>query len=152
MKVQIIVTQPNFYAETNGVPAYATPMSAAVDLRACIPEQITIAAGETRKVSSGIKINIQSECVAASLSPRSGLGAKGLVLGNLEGLIDGDYQGEIGMALWNRNKEGAIVVNPGDRVAQLKFIPIVRAEFEVVSEFEETTDRGEGGFGHSGKN
>ncbi|MEM7400675.1 MAG: dUTP diphosphatase [Pseudomonadota bacterium] len=131
------------------LPTYATQGSAGMDLRACIDANIIIAPGETVLIPTGISIYIQDPTLAATILPRSGLGHKhGIVLGNLVGLIDSDYQGPLMVSLWNRaDKEFGI--NIGDRIAQLVIVPIVQTEFEIVNEFT-ATDRGEGGFGHTG--
>lgn len=131
------------------LPTYATSGSAGMDLRACMDSAITITPGETVLVPTGISIYIQDPGLAATILPRSGLGHKhGIVLGNLVGLIDSDYQGPLMVSLWNRgDKEFNIDV--GDRIAQLVIVPIVQTEFEIVEEFT-ATDRGEGGFGHTG--
>ena len=130
-------------------PTYATSGSAGMDLRACIDSAITITPGETILIPTGISIYIQDPGLAATILPRSGLGHKhGIVLGNLVGLIDSDYQGPLMVSLWNRGNE-AFEVSIGDRIAQLVFVPIVQTEFEVVEEFT-VSDRGEGGFGHTG--
>jgi dUTP pyrophosphatase len=130
------------------LPSYATPASAGVDLRACLDAPRTLAPGETVMVSAGICAFIADANFAAVILPRSGTGAKGLVLGNLVGLIDADYQGPITMALWNRSQV-EITVNPGDRVAQLVVLPIARAQFELVNDFV-ATERGAGGYGSTG--
>jgi len=130
-------------------PTYATSGSAGMDLRACIESAITITPGETILIPTGISIYIQDPGLAATILPRSGLGHKhGIVLGNLVGLIDSDYQGPLMVSLWNR---GNVVfeVNIGDRIAQLVIVPIVQTEFEIVEEFT-VSDRGDGGFGHTG--
>lgn len=132
------------------LPAYATEGSAGLDLRALINEPLTVKAGETVLIPTGISIYIADPNLAAVILPRSGLGHKnGIVLGNLVGLIDSDYQGPLMVSLWNRSKED-FTVNVGDRIAQLVFVPIVQASFNIVQDFEQT-ERGEGGFGHSGK-
>ncbi len=132
------------------LPAYATNGSAGLDLRVCTSEVIRIAPQETVLLPTGISIYIADPQLAAVILPRSGLGHKnGIVLGNLVGLIDSDYQGELKISCWNRSSE-AFTVNPGDRIAQLVFVPVVQAAFEVVNTFTET-DRGEGGFGSSGR-
>ena len=132
------------------LPAYATDGAAGMDLRACLDEHLRIEPGESHLVPTGIAIHVQDKRIAAVLLPRSGLGHKhGIVLGNLVGLIDSDYQGQVFVSLWNRGQEH-FVVEPGDRIAQMVFVPIVPIEFEVVSEFKETP-RGAGGFGHSGR-
>lgn len=133
------------------LPAYETADAAGLDLRACLDQALTIEPGQTHLIPTGISIYIGDPQVAAVILPRSGLGHKhGLVLGNLVGLIDADYQGPLMVSCWNRGS-AAYTITPGDRIAQLVFLPIVRAQFEVVESFE-STQRGEGGFGHSGKN
>ena len=132
------------------LPQHATPGSAGMDLRACLKEPLTLAPGDTALIPSGIAIHLDDPGYAAVLLPRSGLGHKhGIVLGNLVGLIDSDYQGEVQVSCWNRGKE-SFTVQPGERIAQMVILPVVQARFEVVSEFEESK-RGTGGFGHSGK-
>ena len=132
------------------LPRYETSGSAGLDLRACLDAPQTIAPGETQLIPSGIAIHIADPGIAAVLLPRSGLGHKhGIVLGNLVGLIDSDYQGQIYVSMWNRGIE-SFTIGPGERVAQLVFVPVVRAEFEIVGAFTES-ERGEGGFGHSGR-
>jgi len=133
------------------LPRYETQDSAGLDLRACLDAALTLAPGETHLIPTGISIYIGNSNLAAVILPRSGLGHKhGIVLGNLVGLIDADYQGPLMVSCWNRG-QNTYTVEPGDRIAQLVFLPIVRANFEVVSEFQATA-RGTGGFGHSGKN
>lgn len=132
------------------LPEYATAGSAGVDMRACINAPITLAPGETHLIPTGISLHIKDPGLAAVLLPRSGLGHRhGIVLGNLVGLIDSDYQGQVFISCWNRGKE-SFTIQPGERVAQMVFVPVVRAEFETVVSFQES-DRGEGGFGHSGR-
>ena len=132
------------------LPAYATPGSAGLDLRACLNETLTLAPGETQLLPTGLAIHINDNSLAAVILPRSGLGHKhGIVLGNLVGLIDSDYQGQLMVSCWNRSDSGFSVA-PGERIAQLVFVPVVQAEFEIVNEFE-SSERGEGGFGHSGR-
>ena len=132
------------------LPHLATSGSAGVDMRACIDEELSMEPGDTKLIPTGLAIHIADNNLAAVLLPRSGLGHKhGLVLGNLTGLIDSDYQGQIYISCWNRGK-ASYQIQPGERIAQMVFIPIERVEFDVVQDFE-TTDRGEGGFGHSGK-
>ena len=136
--------------KTIALPSYATTGSAGLDLRVCIDEPLQIAAQETVLLPTGIAIYIADPQIAAVILPRSGLGHKhGIVLGNLVGLIDSDYQGELKISCWNRNQEH-FTVNPGDRIAQLVFLPVVKAAFEVVDDFMES-QRGEGGFGSSGR-
>ena len=132
------------------LPQIATEGSAGMDMRACIDSELTVSPGDTVPVPTGIAMHIADNNLAAVLLPRSGLGHKhGLVLGNLTGLIDSDYQGQIFISCWNRG-EKAYKINPGDRIAQMVFIPVEQVKFEVVDDFKES-DRGEGGFGHSGK-
>lgn len=132
------------------LPAYATPGSAGLDLRVCIDKSLQVAAGETVLLPTGLSIYIGDPNLAAVILPRSGLGHKhGIVLGNLVGLIDSDYQGELKISCWNRGTEH-FTVEPGDRIAQLVFLPVVQPEFKMVTEFDESL-RGEGGFGSSGR-
>ncbi len=132
------------------LPSHATSGSAGMDLRACLKEAITLQPGETCLIPTGMAVYIGDPGLAALILPRSGLGHKhGIVLGNLVGLIDSDYQGELMVSCWNRGKE-AFTLQPGDRIAQLVLVPVVQAEFEVVSDFH-ATERGVGGFGHTGK-
>ena len=136
--------------ESIPLPQIATEGSAGMDMRACIDSELIVSSGDTVLVPTGIAIHIADNNLAAVLLPRSGLGHKhGLVLGNLMGLIDSDYQGQIFISCWNRG-EKAYKINPGDRIAQMVFIPVEQVKFEVVDDFKES-DRGEGGFGHSGK-
>ncbi|KFZ36331.1 deoxyuridine 5'-triphosphate nucleotidohydrolase [Shewanella mangrovi] len=132
------------------LPAYATSGSAGMDLRAMIDdESITVAPGQTILIPTGIAIHVADPSLAAVILPRSGLGHKnGIVLGNLVGLIDSDYQGPLMVSCWNRGSE-SFTLNAGDRLAQLVFVPVVQAQFNVVEEFD-SSERGEGGFGHSG--
>ena len=131
------------------VPDYATDGSAGMDLRACVDQTTTIAAGQTVLIPTGLSIYVADPSLAAVLLPRSGLGHKhGIVLGNLTGLIDSDYQGPLMVSLWNRS-ETDFSVEPGDRIAQMVFVPIVQASFEIVDEFKQS-DRADGGFGHTG--
>lgn len=132
------------------LPKRATAGSAGLDLCACIDEHIHIAPGEAHLIPTGIAIHIKEANVAAMLLPRSGLGHKhGIVLGNLVGLIDSDYQGQVFVSLWNRGG-ASFTLEPGDRIAQMIFVPVVPTEFDVVSEFT-ASGRGAGGFGHTGK-
>ena len=132
------------------LPAYATPGSAGMDLRACLDAPATIGAGDTLLVPTGIAIHIGDPGLAAVILPRSGLGHKhGIVLGNLVGLIDSDYQGPLMVSCWNRGRE-PFVLQPLDRLAQLVIVPVVQAAFRVVDAFEDSA-RGEGGFGSSGR-
>jgi dUTP pyrophosphatase len=131
------------------LPHYATDGSAGLDMRACIDEALTVSPGETVLVPTGLAIHVADPALAAVLLPRSGLGHKhGLVLGNLTGLIDSDYQGQVFISCWNRGSN-AYDVQPGERIAQMVFVPVEQIEFKVVEEFD-TSDRGAGGFGHSG--
>ena len=132
------------------LPAYATDGSAGIDMRACLDEPLEVRSGDTHLLPTGIAIHIGDPTLAAVLLPRSGLGHKhGIVLGNLVGLIDADYQGQVFVSCWNRSRQ-SFTIQPGERIAQMVFIPIVRAHFEVVESFQEST-RGAGGFGHSGR-
>ena len=147
--IQLKVLDPRIGRELP-FPRYETEGAAGLDLRACIDAPAEIAPGETLLVPSGIAIHIADPGLAAVVLPRSGLGHKhGIVLGNLVGLIDSDYQGPIGISVWNRGDE-PFTIEPGDRIAQLVFLSVARARFEVVDAFAET-ERGEGGFGHSGR-
>ena len=132
-----------------GLPDYATDGSAGMDLRACVEGQTVVSAGETVLLPTGMSIYVADPNLAAIILPRSGLGHKhGIVLGNLTGLIDSDYQGPLMVSMWNRSNND-FIVEPGDRIAQLVFVPIIQAEFDIVDEFE-TSERAEGGFGHTG--
>lgn len=132
------------------LPTYATIGSAGLDLRACLDQPLTVEAGQTVLIPTGISIYIADPHLAAVILPRSGLGHKnGIVLGNLVGLIDSDYQGPLMVSLWNRS-DTPFTIEIGDRIAQLVFVPVVQAQFNIVEEFNQT-ERGEGGFGHSGK-
>ena len=131
------------------LPDYATAHSAGLDLRAMIDQAIELAPGEAQLVPSGMAIHIGDPGVCAVILPRSGLGHKqGLVMGNLVGLIDADYQGPLMVSLWNRGRL-PVTITPGDRIAQLVFLPVLRATFHQVDQFERS-ERGEGGFGHTG--
>ena len=132
------------------LPQYATVGSAGMDLRACVDGALTIQPGETVLIPTGFAMHIKDPGLAAVILPRSGLGHKhGIVLGNLVGLIDSDYQGQVFVSCWNRS-EKPYLVEAGARLAQLVFLPIVEAKWEIVNQFE-TSDRGAGGFGHTGK-
>ncbi|WP_413700769.1 dUTP diphosphatase [Psychromonas sp. KJ10-10] len=132
------------------LPEHATAGSAGMDLRACIDQPIELKPGETQLIPTGIAIHIADPNLATTILPRSGLGHKhGIVLGNLVGLIDSDYQGPLMVSCWNRG-DSVFTLVPGERLAQLVFLPIVQATFEVVDSFE-SSQRGAGGFGHSGK-
>ena len=132
------------------LPAYATTGSAGLDLRACLMEPLTVHPGETHLIPTGLAMHIADPGLAAMVLPRSGLGHKhGIVLGNLVGLIDSDYQGELLVSCWNRG-HAPFTIDIGERIAQLIIVPVVRAEFAIVPEFTPST-RGAGGFGHSGR-
>lgn len=132
------------------LPTYATTGSAGLDLRALVEQPLIVEAGQTVLIPTGISVYIADPNLAAVILPRSGLGHKnGIVLGNLVGLIDSDYQGPLMVSLWNRSDK-PFTIEVGDRIAQLVFVPVVQAQFNIVEEFT-ATDRGEGGFGHSGK-
>ena len=132
------------------LPAYATPGSAGLDLRACTEHPIQLQPGETQLIPTGIAIHLNDPGLAAIVLPRSGLGHKhGIVMGNLVGLIDSDYQGQILVSCWNRG-QSEFLLNPLERIAQLIIVPILQAQFNIVENFEPTT-RGEGGFGSTGK-
>jgi dUTP pyrophosphatase len=132
------------------LPEYATEGSAGMDLRACLDEAITLEPGDTTLLPTGIAVYIADPGLAAVILPRSGLGHKhGIVLGNLVGLIDSDYQGELMVSCWNRGNT-TFEITPGERIAQLVVMPVIQAKFEMVEEFQ-ATDRGTGGFGSSGR-
>ena len=136
--------------ETFPLPHYATGGSAGLDMRACIDDALTVEPGSTVLVPSGLAIHIGDPGLAAVLLPRSGLGHKhGLVLGNLTGLIDSDYQGQVFVSIWNRGSK-SYEIQPGERIAQMVFVPVEQVEFKVVDEFDDSS-RGAGGFGHSGQ-
>lgn len=146
--IELKVLDPRV-GDTIPLPHYATGGSAGLDMRACIDDALDVAPGETVLVPTGIAIHINDNALAAVLLPRSGLGHKhGLVLGNLTGLIDSDYQGQVFISCWNRGSK-AYTVQPGERIAQMVFVPVEQVRFEVVEEFA-GSQRGEGGFGHSG--
>lgn len=132
------------------LPEYATDGSAGIDMRACLDAPLELHPGDTQLLPTGIAIHIGDPSLAAVLLPRSGLGHKhGIVLGNLVGLIDSDYQGQVFVSCWNRGAQ-SFTIQPGERIAQMVFVPIVRTHFEVVESFQESA-RGSGGFGHSGR-
>ncbi len=132
------------------LPSYATPGSAGLDLRALLDAPLTLQPGQTELIPTGIAIHIGDANLCATILPRSGMGHKhGIVLGNLVGLIDSDYQGQLMVSTWNRGQT-EFTIQPGDRIAQLVFMPVVQAEFSLVNEFDQS-ERGEGGFGHSGR-
>lgn len=131
------------------LPHYATDGSAGLDMRACIDKPLTVSPGETQLVPTGLAIHIADPAIAAVLLPRSGLGHKhGLVLGNFSGLIDSDYQGQVFISCWNRSMT-AYEIEPGERIAQMVFVPVEQVKFQVVTEFGDS-ERGDGGFGHTG--
>ena len=135
---------------TYPMPDYATDGSAGMDLRACLDTELQLQPGQTELLPTGIAIHISDPSLAGVLLPRSGLGHKhGIVLGNLVGLIDSDYQGQLYVSCWNRG-HGVFTVEPGERIAQMVFVPVVRAGFEIVDEFVDSV-RGVGGFGHTGR-
>jgi len=148
-KIQLKILDPRLGNEIP-LPDYATEGSAGLDLRACLDEAVLLKPGETLLIPTGLAIHIADNSMAAVLLPRSGLGHKhGIVLGNLVGLIDSDYQGQVFVSCWNRgNTEFSIGV--GERIAQMVFVPIIQAEFEQVNEFS-NSQRGDGGFGHTGR-
>jgi dUTP pyrophosphatase len=147
-KIQLKILDPRVGHEFP-LPQYATDGSAGLDLRACIDAEICIQPGQTELIPTGIAIHIGDPSLAAVILPRSGLGHKhGIVLGNLVGLIDSDYQGQLFVSTWNRGQQ-AFSLKPGERLAQLVFVPVLQADFELVEEFDQS-NRGEGGFGHSG--
>ena len=147
-KIQLKVLDPRL-AKTFGLPAYATDGSAAMDIRACLDEPLTVKPDSCELIPTGMAIHIADPNICAVLLPRSGLGHKhGIVLGNLVGLIDSDYQGEVKVSCWNRSSSN-FRIEPGDRIAQMAFLPIVKVNFEVVDSFEKS-DRHYGGFGHTG--
>ena len=132
------------------LPAHATDGSAGIDLRACVAESLILEPGQTELIPTGMAIHIEDPSLAAMILPRSGLGHRyGIVLGNLVGLIDSDYQGELMVSCWNRGNT-TFTVEPGERIAQLVLVPVVQASLDIVDNFEES-DRGAGGFGHTGK-
>lgn len=148
--IQLKILDPRIGREFP-LPRYETEKAAGLDLRACIEDTLTIEPGQTHLIQTGISIYIADPHLAAVILPRSGLGHKhGLVLGNLVGLIDADYQGPLMVSCWNRS-DTAYTITAGDRIAQLVFLPIVRTQFTIVEQFAQS-QRHEGGFGHSGKN
>lgn len=148
-QIQLKILDPRLGSEFP-LPEYATDGSAGLDLRALIDAPLTLHPGETHLIPSGLAIHIADPALAAVLLPRSGLGhKKGIVLGNLVGLIDSDYQGQVFVSCWNRGND-SFTIQPGERIAQMVFIPVVQVGFEVVDEFEGSA-RGGGGFGHSGR-
>lgn len=135
----------------DAMPAYATTGSAGLDLRACLDEPLTLAPNAWQLVPTGMAMHLKDPAYAALILPRSGLGHKhGIVLGNLVGLIDSDYQGQLMVSAWNRS-EVAFTIEPMERIAQLVIVPVVQAQFHVVDEFTQASERGEGGYGSTGK-
>lgn len=146
--IELKVLDPRV-GDTIPLPHYATDGSAGLDMRACIDAALVVDPGETTLIPTGLAIHIGDPGLAAVLLPRSGLGHKhGLVLGNLTGLIDSDYQGQVFISCWNRGHE-SYEIQPGERIAQMVFVPVAQVQFEVVDEFDDS-ERGSGGFGHSG--
>jgi len=147
-KLQLKILDPRVGKEIP-LPSYGSEGSAGMDLRACMDTSLTINPGETHLIKTGLAIYIEDPNLAATILPRSGLGHKhGIVLGNLVGLIDSDYQGELMVSCWNRGQT-SFTIEPGDRIAQLVLVPVIQASFDIVNEFEHT-DRGAGGFGSTG--
>ena len=147
MHIDVKILDPRL---RNHLPAYATAGSAGLDLRACIEHVLTLRPGETELLPTGMAIHLADPGYAALILPRSGLGHKhGIVLGNLVGLIDSDYQGQLFVSCWNRGRE-VFMLNPMERIAQLVIVPVVQADFNIVQEFPES-QRGAGGFGSTGK-
>ena len=147
MKIDVKIIDPRL---SDNLPAYATPGSAGLDLRACMSESLTLAPNAWQLIPTGIAIYLEDPGFAALILPRSGLGHKhGIVLGNLVGLIDSDYQGQLMVSAWNRSAV-AFTIEPMERIAQLMIVPVVQAEFNVVSEFA-PSHRGESGYGSTGK-
>ena len=149
--VQVKILNPKIGSHPDfPLPTRATDGSAGIDLRACLDAPLTIEPGETHLVGTGLAIYIADPNYAGIILPRSGLGHKhGIVLGNLVGLIDADYQGELMVSVWNRS-DSQFVLHPAERMAQYMVVPIARSSFDIVSEFSDTSARGSGGFGHSG--
>ena len=148
-KIQLKILDSRL-GDTIPLPEYATAGSAGLDLRACLDDAIILKPSETVLIPTGLAIHIGDNSLAAVLLPRSGLGHKhGIVLGNLVGLIDSDYQGQVFVSCWNRGSE-PFTINIGERIAQMVFVPVVQVAFEQVTDFDES-HRGEGGFGHTGR-
>ncbi|MGY8871408.1 MAG: dUTP diphosphatase [Pseudomonadales bacterium] len=148
-KIQVKILDDRI-GQTFPLPNYATPGSAGLDLRACLDQALTLEPGETELIPTGMAIHIEDPSLCAMILPRSGLGHKhGIVLGNLVGLIDSDYQGQLFVSCWNRGN-ASFTMEPGERIAQLVLVPVVQADFEVVDDFTDT-ERGAGGFGSSGR-
>ncbi|ANG64577.1 deoxyuridine 5'-triphosphate nucleotidohydrolase [Marinobacterium aestuarii] len=148
-KLQVKILDPRIGRDF-ALPAYATAGSAGLDLRACLDAPVTLEPGQTELLPTGLAIYIEDPSLCAMILPRSGLGHKhGIVLGNLVGLIDSDYQGQLFVSCWNRGQT-TFVVEPGERIAQLVLVPVVQADFEMVDEFH-ASERADGGFGSSGR-
>ena len=148
-KIDIKILNPRI-GKDFPLPAYATPGSAGLDLRAVLDTAVELHPGDTTLLPTGLAIHINDANLAAVILPRSGLGHKhGVVLGNLVGLIDSDYQGQLMVSVWNRGQT-TFTIEPGERIAQMVFVPVVQAEFNLVEDFT-SSERGEGGFGHSGR-
>lgn len=148
-KIQLKLLDPRL-GDSIELPNYATDGSAGLDLRACLQQDITLQPGETELIPTGLAIHIDDPTLAAVLLPRSGLGHKhGIVLGNLVGLIDSDYQGQVFVSCWNRSQT-AFEIKIGERIAQMVFVPVMQVAFEQVDEFT-ASERGTGGFGHTGR-
>lgn len=148
-KLQVKILDPRMGQEIP-LPHYATDGSAGMDLRACLDEAIVLEPGQSELIPTGIAIYIEDPGLAATILPRSGLGHKhGIVLGNLVGLIDSDYQGQLFVSVWNRGQQ-PFTIEPAERIAQMVLVPVIQADFEIVEEFE-ATHRGDGGFGSSGR-
>ena len=148
MKLDVKVLDPRIAAQ---MPEYATPGSAGLDLRACLDAPLTLAPNAWQLVPTGLAIHLANPSYAALILPRSGLGHKhGIVLGNLVGLIDSDYQGQLMVSAWNRS-DVAFTIEPMERIAQLVIVPVVQAQFNLVTEFSASTERGAGGYGSTGR-
>jgi dUTP pyrophosphatase len=151
MKVKVVNVKILDQRLKDNLPTYATPGSAGLDLRACIEQAMDIEPGQTVLVPTGLSIHIADPAYAAMILPRSGMGHKnGIVLGNLVGLIDSDYQGPLMVSTWNRSQK-TFRLEPMERLAQLIIVPVVQAQFQVVEEFDQASDRGAGGFGSTGR-
>ncbi|MDF7679618.1 dUTP diphosphatase [Enterobacteriaceae bacterium ESL0689] len=148
-KIDVKILDPRI-GQQFPLPTYATAGAAGLDLRACLDNPIELAPGATTLLPTGLAVYIADPALAAIILPRSGLGHKhGIVLGNLVGLIDSDYQGQLMVSVWNRSQQ-SFTIEPGERIAQMVFVPVVQVEFNLVEDFD-VTQRGEGGFGHSGR-
>lgn len=148
-KIDVKILDPRI-GQDFPLPSYATPGSAGLDLRACLDGAVELMPGETTLLPTGLAIHIADVNLAAVILPRSGLGHKhGVVLGNLVGLIDSDYQGQLTISVWNRG-QAPFIIEPGERIAQMVFVPVMQVEFNLVEEFD-GSERGTGGFGHSGR-